>query len=202
MLADSVLCVFGSLSCQEDDKAAEGDVGVDDIGEDLAGDALVGPVAGCHSYHQTGQSVEVRRTHCRGNVAAEGAYGKHGDVGHYRVCLDHAHVVVLVRLRRNKVKDNRRTVHAEKSAHDAADQPRAELPASGRTDDLLEFLFEEAEVQAYDYQHDTENHPHGPAFDLIQQKYRQSREDDERSHHRQKPLPCDELEVFHHHDRS
>ena len=93
-------------------------------------------------------------------------------------------------------------MHAEESAHNAADRSRSKLPASGRTDDLLELLLEEAEVQAYDYQHDTEYHPHSPAFDLIQKKYRQSREDDERSYHRQKPLPGYELEVLHHHDCS
>ena len=93
-------------------------------------------------------------------------------------------------------------MHSEEAAHNAADGTCSQLPASGRTDDLLELLLEEAEVQAYDYQHDTENHPHGPAFDLIQQKDRKGRENNERSDHRQKPLPCDELEILHHHDRS
>lgn len=35
----------GSLRCKQDDRAANADVCVDDVGEDLAWDAFEGPVA-------------------------------------------------------------------------------------------------------------------------------------------------------------
>ncbi len=49
----------GSLRCKQADRAANADVCVDDVGEDLAWDAFEGPVAGQNSDCKPDGSLEL-----------------------------------------------------------------------------------------------------------------------------------------------
>lgn len=63
-------------------------------------------------------------------------------------------------------------MHPEKSSHDSACRARAQLPSSGWTYDLLEFLLEEAEIEADHNQHEAKNDSHRTSFNLVKKANR------------------------------
>ena len=89
-------------------------------------------------------------------------------------------------------------MHSEQTSHDAAGCSCAKLPSCSGADEFLKFVFEETEVQAEDYQHDTQYDSHCRAFDTVQQSDGNGGEDRESGYDGQQAFPVDILHILDH----
>lgn len=123
-----------------------------------------GPAAGEGAEEDSAEGVEVGGADCGGDETVMGADEGHHGVADEEVGLGHGHVVVFVGLGGYEVEDGRGTLHAEETAHDAAEGAGSDLGGECRAYILADPVLEEAEIEADDNQKHSQHDSHGAAF--------------------------------------
>ena len=149
---------------QQNDHSAEADISVYYIRKYPVRDVAEGPAAGEGAEEDSAEGVEVGGADCGGDEAVICADEGHHGVADEEVGLGHGHVVVFVGLGGYEVEDCRGTLHAEETAHDAAEGAGSDLGGECRAYILADPVFEEAEIEADEDKKDSQHDSHCPPF--------------------------------------
>lgn len=110
-----------SSVCQQNNDTAYGDIRINDVSEDVIGDALedVGS-KGCSDDDPTkSETVVCQDGH--GKEAVVGTDKGHHHIANQKVSLRHSHIVFLGGFRLDEIEHGWRALHAEEASHQSAE---------------------------------------------------------------------------------
>ena len=109
------------LGGEEDEKAADAYVEVDDSFEEPLRNPLKDNAAQQGAYEDSSYAPEVALPYCFGEKAVAGAGERHCHIPDEKVGLRYCHIVLFCWRAGDKVEHRRRSLHSEEPAHYSAD---------------------------------------------------------------------------------
>ena len=172
---------------EQDDEAADANVGIDDIFEYTIGEVAEEISAESRADGHAADAIEIVDAHSRGHKAVIGTHEGHDDVATEHIDLCHRHILVLVLRCGDEVEHGGRPLHVEETTHQAAEHAGADLCGQGRAQPYL--LVEEPKVDAEQDEHYAKHIAQHHIVDLLQTKDRQRGDDDEGTEDRHDAVP-------------